>query len=560
MGLRRVRAPILGRSYSAGPEETATFRSYLSTTSQEGRPDPGGFFTKASKRDAAQTLPSPKSAPDIPTHRLPTADPLPYRPPWRRRANTFNDLTNVEASADHFAQAVARQDFRVAWHIYKRLHAPKLSDVEESTTEMPWPPEVLKLRADDHSTILSSLTRRSNMTLGARVAEMVEDNMIRAGHVPDLRDMNNVMLCHLRNGDVRRVVRAFERHTAGDRPLRPSSHVPTRFNPPMIPPDPSLDRRVIPDRRSFIILMAAYAMAGLHDHAEYSWYRMTRMYSATTLDAECHAWMIDAYAHPAVRDLDGVLRVYASYLKVAGGDTELVRDAAIRGIGICGDVESALALFSTYIDDGLIPSMMTLDSVIAIMEYYGSVERARSVWDKARALSPVLSNRDDQYRFWSSVSATFTDMEPAAQGEALWSPSQKKTLFPDLSMKAGMNRNWRQEIIPLQLHLHPNNSMYVPLACTWKRMLRIYLNNGDLASLEEIYAHYRSLEPIVDSEGMSILFQGYVRHGNLMDAEAVLKEMNDEAWVPTVRAWEEYERRAAHVKSGGVDAPGAFEQ
>ncbi|KAJ3214692.1 hypothetical protein HDU67_001340 [Dinochytrium kinnereticum] len=329
-----------------------------------GQPRPLPFWIAASKtinRITPVSKPCTRSYAKIPltsTANLPTEEPLAFRPLKR---TTFL-ASRLEPTVQMLHEALKTSQFSRAWFIYKRLHAMTKRQQREADSGIMERIALQrdKLGPDDHTRVLGLMVRHYITGLAARHAGLVWRNMIDAKHALDVRDMNSIMMCHLRNKDLRRVVETFQKLTSPEAFADMPSHQPP----------------VSPDLKSYHLLVAAYSRSDMLDETIHVWNLMKRNLPGSIVDPESHVLLVEAYAR--AKDLNGLWSAFRQYREVSGGRFHSgVYDMMVLGLGLAGNHIAAFNLMEAY---RRMWNPRTFDSAIKIFEASNDVKHAEMMW------------------------------------------------------------------------------------------------------------------------------------------------------------------------------------
>ncbi|KAJ3106685.1 hypothetical protein HDU97_005837 [Phlyctochytrium planicorne] len=284
---------------------------------------------------------------------LPTEKPLAFKPSPRHWSQPVQAPT-----VENFYDALKALDAKKAWTIYKSFHWIS-NELRESNPRhvRSMLEQQKRLKADDHTRMLGLLVSHRIPGLAARHAEMVWKNMEQGGHALDVRDLNNIMFCHLRNKDLRRVVETF---TKLIRPEEGTNQVPVK-----------------PDAKSYHILMAAYGRSGDVKGMNQNWDRLRREMPASVLSADPYVIRMEGYTQ--INDFEGVWNVFNDYKSMMGTKRLRVEvlNAMVLALGVSGQRSAALNLAESFRSRW---NTATLDAVIRCHEAARDFERAESAW------------------------------------------------------------------------------------------------------------------------------------------------------------------------------------
>ncbi|KAJ3067544.1 hypothetical protein HDU98_009232 [Podochytrium sp. JEL0797] len=404
---------------------------------------------------------------------LPASSPHAVLP--RKRPSGFDSVNSqdkVDASvlAAQVKDALHRIQPRQAWRFYKQLHSLTHGLLNSRRTD----PSLL-LSAEDHAQMLAALTQHLQPALAAVNAEMVILNFKRASYTLDVRDYNNLMLIYFRNNDLRSLVETFDA-------LITSTYPPIRNKvsnlPPILKPLPAKPpfRRVVPNLRSYHLLMNAYASTGRVGETVSTFKQLTVQHPMALIDPLSHAFLINAYANSSRRtpqDLETVRGLFSTFQSYGTPDRRVL-DAAVRGIGVCGDLESAKQLFAGYASaHGILEySVESVDAMMSVLEVHGDCDGGEALFSK-----------------FFSVDSSSTSEAPTHGG-----------LFP------------------------------MPLTSTVKSLMRLNLAVGNSARVRDLFSRVLEATQLPDAEAYEILVNCLLRDGNLEEAQGVFERMQEHGY------------------------------
>ncbi|KAI9350641.1 hypothetical protein BDR26DRAFT_929964 [Obelidium mucronatum] len=301
-------------------------------------------------------------------------------------------------------------------------------------------------------------------------AELVVLNMKRAGYALDVRDYNNLMLIYHRNDDLRSVVEAFESLSTNSYPLlrsKVSVLPPLRLS--MAAPSVTARapfRRVVPNLRSFHILMSAYASTGRVLETTSTFKELTALHPTAAVDPTAYALLISAYGNSSRRgpqDLESVKSLFETYNNFKKPDRRVL-DAAVRGLGFCGDFDAAKRVFEGYesVYGVLEYGLESVDSMMAVLQVFGDCAGGEALYSRFFEGGPV-----GEY-------APFFDM---------------------------------------------------PLGSTVKSLMRLNLSAGNSRRVKDLFENTLKATQLADGEAHEIMVNCYLNDGNIEAAQQLFDFM-----------------------------------
>ncbi|KAJ3281087.1 hypothetical protein HDU79_011096 [Rhizoclosmatium sp. JEL0117] len=392
------------------------------------------------------------SLPSAPSHGL-----LPRRRP--ASLSKFGGNEKPASLVGALRLALSNSDVRVAWTKYKQLHSFTHNLNQSPSTNDP----TLLLSAHDHARLLAALTQHLRPSVAVVHAEMIVLNMKRAGFPLDVRDFNNLILIYARNEDLRSAVETFDA-LVSQKPLPPLRNRVSTLPPPTTPITPiSPFRPVVPNLRSFHLLMSAYAHTGRVSETAATFNHLTKLYPTAANDPTAYSLLLTSYTTTSRRtpqDLAHVSTLFDAFNSFGTPDRRVL-DAAVRAFGVCGDLPRAHTLFRSYDSVYGIPqySVDSIDAYMSVLEVHGDMEAAESLY--ARFFSPTNKS---------------------------------------------------------------NYNLGFPLAATFKSLMRLNLAAGNLDRVKQLFGEYKETQ-LVDAQGMEILLDVWLTEGNVEEADKVYEEM-----------------------------------
>ncbi|KAI8854313.1 hypothetical protein BC829DRAFT_380824 [Chytridium lagenaria] len=222
---------------------------------------------------------------------------------------------------------------------YGKACGQMVDGVNAETIEKQIAQQRARLHANDHTRMLGIMVRHNIPALAVRHATLVWRNMVDAGHVLDVRDMNSIMFLSSSEEDTRRVVETFQTLTLASRP-------------------------VVPDVKSYHILLAAYARAGLVKETVEVWELMKKKHAGGKERGRCMGRFQHVQFCHKRKVPPTALRLYCS-------GSWSFRESS-RSFQLDGKLSRTMG-------------SRTLDTAIKIFEASGDLQRARDTWAKATA-------------------------------------------------------------------------------------------------------------------------------------------------------------------------------
>ncbi|KAJ3206033.1 hypothetical protein HDU82_004755 [Entophlyctis luteolus] len=383
--------------------------------------------------------------------------------------STQNNIDPVQLAAS-VRKFLRDSDSRGAWMQYKQLFAASRTFLSQGIQLNP----MRLLQAEDHAKMLATLVQHIHPSVAVGSAESVVENMYRANYPLDIRDYNNMMLIYYRNGDVNSVVETFDAiMDARAPPLRGKLSKPIRPVPLDVSPRQKVVNPLRPNARTFQILMTAYSSAGLVHETKDAFEKFKSLYPMAIFDAVAHSSIISSYAAlPHLRGASSLESVHAAldeFHKLNPSSDRRVLDAAVHAIGVCGDPGAAEGMFEGYAGmyGVMTYSLESVDALMAVYEVHGEVGKAETLFS----------------RFFPSLASP-----------------------PRSTAKA------------------QHNTFGMPLAATFKSLMRMNRSAGNSARVQELFEQYQRTQ-VVDGEGHEILLRTLLASGELAAAKRVFEHM-----------------------------------
>ncbi|KAJ3133688.1 taspase, threonine aspartase, 1 [Physocladia obscura] len=439
---------------------------------------------------------------------LPTASPhavIPHKRPSGSSPaflgdDDTRDKINPKSLAASIRRSLASIDPRRAWAEYKMLHMLTFSAVERaqklhqkfgrSSGAIPVETDAsLYLDAEDHAQMLASLTQHLLPSMAAANAELVVLNMLRARIPLDVRDYNNLMLIYARNKDLRSVIQTFDA-------LLHRSPPPLRNKVSMLPKLMASESQLIklsksakfvaenypvkPNLRTFQIIMSAYASTGRVEETYSSFALLKKCIPTAAIDASAYMYLISAHANASRRsptDLDAVNSLLSEFLDFEIPDRRVL-DAAVRAIGVCGDLPKSVRLFESYPKYGILEyGLDSIDALMSVYEVHGLVDDGEDLYSRffnvRRRIDPDANGEKGEKNLLSSTSAVFP----------------------------------------------------MPLASTIKSLMRLNKNTGKTSRVVDLFEKDLRATQIPDAEAHEILLVCHLSDGDISEAERVFARM-----------------------------------
>jgi pentatricopeptide repeat protein len=432
------------------------------------------------------------------------------------------------STIEQLHDAFRRLDAREAWKIYKRLNVPakhthdddSMKNEQATSTEASsntdnnnnnntsWNHST-RLHPDDHSTMLSFLTLDNHPALAARHACIVAFNILQSGYHLDVRDYNALMTCHLRNKDPRKLVGTFRSMIRNEEPpLFPSA-----------PPEKLVFAEkweggsdfevsvVIPDKKSYMLLMAAYVQARMPEEVAHVFREMTRLYPAAKSEPEAYALLIDACG--ATVDVKGAEMWFERFGRAVGAVPDRrVLNSMVKSLGSCGEIRRALELFEGFWKKYAVEwDESSFDAAISALEVADDLEGAEVMWER---LLKYLSVD------FKALSGSENVEEDLAAGRPL-----KFTYWVNLQK---------------------------PLLCTFARLMRLNAAKGNYYRVMELYKVAERLNP-PDEEVTSIVVEMFLRMGEHEKGKELYSKMVDLGFLPSEELVEIIKQAEAYDKA-----------
>ncbi|KAJ3328917.1 hypothetical protein HDU76_009037, partial [Blyttiomyces sp. JEL0837] len=409
---------------------------------------------------------------------LPTAEQLAMRP--NRRPITMNPLNELEPSVELLHEYFRRQDPRKAWRVYKSLYRVAQRKSSPSQT-------LAALHPDDHTTMMGFFTRSVRPALAAFHAHRVATDLVSSGHHLDVRDYNILMVCHLRNGDLRQVQEVFN-VLKGDVPL--SALIPEARRLEGKQSESEHAYRGGPSLRSYQILLAAYTKAGNTEGAKAAFEDMVTTLPASFADPDAHALLIEAYG--TASDLAGVDAAIKAFDKASGGVPDRrVQDAIVRALGLCGEKTRAMKAFWDGYEERLLHwGLVSFDAAITALECDGDLDGALKVWEKMEEMISAKGAVDADK--WVAAAAA-AHADSSSSSDPRRGSTKHHQRGGDLLLLKSGNRN-------------------VPLASSYKTMMKLHMSRGLTTEVQQLFEQMDKVH-LHDRDSYSIVVKALLQAG-----------------------------------------------
>ncbi|KAJ3399292.1 hypothetical protein HDU80_008102 [Chytriomyces hyalinus] len=404
---------------------------------------------------------------------LPGASPHALRP---LRRPTSERTEYAPASGPYVVAALRANDPRAVWTAYKSVMSNAATWRKDAQSQVTLPPLV-------HSAVLASLVQHLIPSVAVVHAEMVILNMKSARIPLSLADYNNLIAIYMRNGDLRSLMDTF-------RSLLDNTYPSLRNRVSAIPVPPHLaslplatpPRKITPNIRSFHLVLTAHANAGRVSETAAILEQLHAFHpTSVTADPVSLAIMISAHANSSRRsaeDLKAIRHMLnSSAARSQFGFTDRrILDAAVRGLGLCGDFEGAKELFQSYESKYGVGgySLESIDAMMAVCEVHGDLEMGEAL------LADYFNIRRRN------------DRTAPSDGTSKNQQLSKKRIFamPLLStVKALMKLNLAagNSVRVLDLFHGELRDTQLPDRESYELVIRCYLNDGHLDEAERFF-------------------------------------------------------------------------
>ncbi|KAJ3232723.1 hypothetical protein HDU81_002773 [Chytriomyces hyalinus] len=411
---------------------------------------------------------------------LPGASPHAMRP---LRRPTSERTEYAPATGPDVVAALRANNPRGVWMAYKSVMLNTATWQEDAHSHANLPPLV-------HSAVLSSLVQHLIPSVAVVHAEMVIMNLKSARIPMSLADYNNLITIYMRNGDLRSLMDTFQSLLDNTYPALRNrvSAIPVPAHlaslPLATPP-----RKITPNTRSFHLVLTAYANAGRVSETAAILEQMHAFHpTAATADPVSLSIMISAHANSSRRsaeDLKAIRHILdSSAARSQYGFTDRrILDAAVRGLGLCGDFEGAKELFESYESKYGVAeySLESIDAMMAVCEVHGDLEMGEGLL------------------------ADFFNIRRRKDSGSM-SPSTGTTNNQQLSKK---------------------RIFVMPLLSTVKALMKLNLAAGNSVRVLDLFHRALRDTQLPDRESYEIVIRCYLNDGHLDEAERFFEKMHE---------------------------------